>query len=139
MLKTSENEETFLIYLFKWEPGLSELNSNFLPKWDNLVCTSDPSCQIGLRESLVLWTNNCFGHLHKISHCHSADKADTCQARVHPKTIPGHMLTLSDKGFQGQKDLSFNLRPKFKLNSIAYMVVHTIDTRVRIRTGSCII
>ena len=37
LLENSENEETFLIYLFEWEPGLTELNSNFLPKWDTLV------------------------------------------------------------------------------------------------------
>ena len=36
LLENSENEETFLIYLFEWEPGLTELNSNFLPKWDTL-------------------------------------------------------------------------------------------------------
>ena len=37
LLENSENEETFLIYLFEWEPGLAELNSNFLPKWDTLL------------------------------------------------------------------------------------------------------
>ena len=39
LLKNSENKETFLINLFEWEPGLTELNSNFLPKWDTLICT----------------------------------------------------------------------------------------------------
>ena len=34
LLENSENEEAFIIYLFEWEPGLTELNSNFLPKWD---------------------------------------------------------------------------------------------------------
>ena len=37
LLENSENEETFLIYLFEWEPGLKEQNSNFLPKWDTLM------------------------------------------------------------------------------------------------------
>ena len=37
LVENSENEETFLIYLFEWEPGLAELNSNFLPKWDTLM------------------------------------------------------------------------------------------------------
>ena len=37
LLENSENEETFLIYLFEWEPGLTELNSNFLPKCDTLM------------------------------------------------------------------------------------------------------
>ena len=31
----------------------------------------------------------------KFSHCHSADKADTCQARVHPKTIPKSILLIT--------------------------------------------
>ena len=39
LLENSENEETFLIYLFEWEPGLMELNSNFLLKWDTLLVT----------------------------------------------------------------------------------------------------
>ena len=34
VLENSENEETFLMYLFELE---AELNSNFLPKWDTLV------------------------------------------------------------------------------------------------------
>ena len=39
LLENTENEETFLIYLFEWEPGLTEQNSNFLPKWDTLLIT----------------------------------------------------------------------------------------------------
>ena len=37
LLENSENEETFLIYVFEWEPGLTELNLNFLSKWDTLL------------------------------------------------------------------------------------------------------
>ena len=40
LIENSDIEETFLIYLFEWEHGLTELNSNFLTKWDTLVAAN---------------------------------------------------------------------------------------------------
>ena len=38
LLENSENEETFLIYLFEWE-------QNFLPKWDTLIYKPLERCE----------------------------------------------------------------------------------------------
>ena len=37
LLGNSKMKTTFLIYLLEWDPGLAELNSKKLPKWDTLL------------------------------------------------------------------------------------------------------
>ena len=55
MLENSENEVTFLINLFKWEPRLAELNSNFLPKWDTLVITHRVAISFKIFTNITDW------------------------------------------------------------------------------------
>ena len=55
LLENSENEETFLIYLFEWEPGLTELNSNFLPKWDTLLITHRVAISFKIYTNIPDW------------------------------------------------------------------------------------
>ena len=48
-------EQTFLIYLFEWEPGLTELNSNFLPKWDTLLITHRVAISFKICTNITDW------------------------------------------------------------------------------------